>query len=89
VVETVDPPHRFAFRWAYPDGEVPVAGNSVLVEFTLTADGDERTRLRVTETGLDAIGWPDDDKARYTEEHRDGWVDFFGRLGDLFASPLG
>ena len=89
VVETVDPPHRFTFRWGYPDGEAPVPGNSVLVEFTLTAEGDERTRLRVAETGLDTIGWPDDDKARYADEHRNGWAVYLGRLADLFATPAG
>ena len=89
VVETVDPPHRFTFRWAYPDGEAPVPGNSVLVEFTLSAEGDERTRLRVTETGLDAIGWPDADKARYVDEHRQGWDLHLGRLVDLFAPSGG
>jgi uncharacterized protein YndB with AHSA1/START domain len=89
VVETVDPPHRFTFRWGHPDGDAAVPGNSVLVEFTLTAEGDERTRLRVAETGLDAIGWPDDDKARYADEHRNGWVVILGRLADLFATPAG
>jgi uncharacterized protein YndB with AHSA1/START domain len=54
VVETVDPPRRFSFRWGHPDGEAPAAGNSVLVEFTLSAESDERTRRRVVETGLDA-----------------------------------
>lgn len=88
VVETVDPPHRFAFRWAHPAGEVPVPGNSVLVEFTLTAEGDERTRLRVAETGLDAMNWPDEDKAGYVDEHRNGWVVHLGRLVDLF-NPSG
>jgi uncharacterized protein YndB with AHSA1/START domain len=89
VVDTVDPPHRFTFRWAYHDGEAPVPGNSVLVDFTLTAEGDERTRLRVTETGLDTIGWSDDDKARYVDEHREGWDLHLGRLVDLFATPAG
>ena len=89
VVESVDPPHRFTFRWAHPDGEAPVPGNSVLVEFTLTAEGDERTRLRVAETGLDAMGWPDDDKARYADEHRQGWDLHLGRLVDLFAPSGG
>ena len=36
VVETVDPPTRFSFRWNHPAGTQPVPGNSVLVEFTLT-----------------------------------------------------
>ena len=89
VVEAVDPPHRFSFRWAHPDGEAPVPGNSVLVEFTLTAEGDERTRLRVVETGLDTIGWTDDDKGRYADEHRAGWDHHLGRLVDLYARPAG
>jgi uncharacterized protein YndB with AHSA1/START domain len=89
VVETVDPPHRFTFRWAHPDGEPPAPGNSVLVEFTLTGEGDERTRLRVAETGLDATGWPDDDKAGYADDHRKGWGVYLGRLVDLFATSVG
>ena len=89
VVEAMDPPHRFTFRWAHPDGQAPAPGNSVLVELTLTVEGDERTRLRVTETGLDTIGWSDDDKTRYVDEHRTGWDLHLGRLVDLFASPAG
>ena len=85
VVVAVEPPQRFSFRWCHPDGEAPVPGNSVLVEFALSAEGAERTRLRVRETGLDAIGWAHEDKARYAQEHRDGWAEFFGRLEDLFA----
>src|ERR1700728_3088721 len=46
VVETVDPPKHFSFRWNHTPGEEPVAGNSMLVEFTLTPEGDERNRLR-------------------------------------------
>lgn len=89
MVETVDPPHRFSYRWSHPEGEVPGAGNSVLVEFTLSAEGAERTRLRVVETGLDAIGWAEEDKARYAAEHRDGWATHLGRLGGLFAPAAG
>jgi len=43
VVETVDPPTRFSFRWNHPRGEEPVPGNSMLVEFTLTPEGGGRT----------------------------------------------
>ena len=32
VVETVDRPRRFSFRWNYPAGEEPVTGNSMLVD---------------------------------------------------------
>ena len=84
-VVAVEPPQLFSFRWCHPDGEVPVPGNSVLVEFTLTDEGSNRTRLRVTETGLDSIGWSEDQKASYVAEHRHGWGEILGRLEGLFG----
>jgi len=84
VVDRVEPPTLFSFRWCQPDGEQPVHGNSTLVEFTLVADADARTTLTVTETGLDAMALPDDEKQRYADSHRDGWKGCFDRLGDLF-----
>jgi uncharacterized protein YndB with AHSA1/START domain len=85
VVETVDPPTRFSFRWNHPRGEEPVAGNSMLVEFTLTPEGSERTRLRVSETGHELRDWPDAEKQRYADEHRDGWAEFLDRLADVLG----
>jgi uncharacterized protein YndB with AHSA1/START domain len=85
VVEVVDPPARFSFRWNYPAGAEPVAGNSMLVEFTLTPEGDERTRLRVTESGHELLTWPDAEKQRYAREHQAGWGDFLDRLATLAA----
>jgi uncharacterized protein YndB with AHSA1/START domain len=85
VVETVDPPTRFSFRWNHPRGEEPVAGNSMLVEFTLTPEGDEQTRLRVVESGHELCAWPDAEKERYAEEHREGWAEFLDRLAVLVA----
>jgi uncharacterized protein YndB with AHSA1/START domain len=85
VVETVDPPARFSFRWNHPRGEEPVAGNSMLVEFTLTPEGDERTRLRVTESGHELLDWDDAEKERYASEHQEGWGDFLDRLTTLAA----
>lgn len=89
LVETVDPPRLFSFRWSPPDVETPGPGNSVLVEFTLTAEGDERTRLRVEETGLDGTGWSADAKARYVDEHRQGWEHHLGRLDRMIAARAG
>ncbi len=85
VVETVDPPARFSFRWNHPHGEEPVAGNSMLVEFTLTPEGAERTRLRVVESGHDLRDWPDAEKERYAAEHQGGWADYLDRLAALLA----
>jgi uncharacterized protein YndB with AHSA1/START domain len=80
VVEAVEPPTRFSFRWNHPDGQEPVAGNSMLVEFTLATEGDGHTRLRVTESGHELLDWPAMEKQRYADEHRDGWGDFLDRL---------
>jgi len=84
VIETVEPPTRFSFRWNYPAGEKPGPGNSMLVEFTLAAEG-ERTRLRVQETGHELHAWPESEKNRYAEEHREGWGTFTDRLARLLA----
>ena len=87
VVESVEPPTRFSFRWNHPRDEEPVAGNSMLVEFTLTPEGDERTRLRVAESGHERRDWPEAEKQRYADEHRDGWAEFLDRLAGVVAQP--
>jgi len=89
VVEDVDPPHRFAFRWAAPGADVPEPGSSTRAEFTLTAEGEGRTRLRVTETGLDELGWSDEDQADFAEDHNHGWEVHLGRLGTLLSPTPG
>lgn len=86
VVVTVDPPRLFSFRWGHAEGETPTAANSALVEFTLLAESSDRTRLRVVETGHEATAWSEDEKARYVDDHRQGWARHLGRLEDLFAS---
>jgi len=88
VVETVEPPTRFSFRWNHPAGEEPAAGNSTLVEFTLVGDG-ERTRLRVVEGALELLAWPVADKERFADEHRGGWAMFMDRLARLLAERPG
>jgi uncharacterized protein YndB with AHSA1/START domain len=82
VVETVDPPNRFSFRWNHPAGEEPAVGNSFLVEFILAGEGST-TRLRVVESGLNALPWPEAEKQRYADEHNHGWGDFLDRLAGL------
>ena len=79
VVEAVEPPTRFSFRWNHPAGEEPTPTNSLLVEFTLSPEG-EHTRLRVTEGALASLDRPDIDKAKYAEEHNHGWGVFLDRL---------
>jgi uncharacterized protein YndB with AHSA1/START domain len=78
-VEKVEPPHTFSFRWARPLGAEPNEGNSTLVEFNLSAEG-EQTRLRVVESGFAAFDGSEDEKATYAAENREGWQ---AELGDL------
>ena len=86
TVVAADRPHRFSFRWCAPPGEQATADNATLVTFTLTADGDARTRLRVAETGLDELDWPDADKQKFVGEHTHGWQEKGDALRDLFAT---
>ena len=85
LVEAVEEPSRFAFRWNRTQDDDPTLDNSVLVEFTLASQGPERTQLRVVETGVESLAWPDDEKHSYVEDHRGGWTMCFTRLSALFA----
>jgi uncharacterized protein YndB with AHSA1/START domain len=80
-VERVEPHSLFSYRWARPADEEPRAGNSTLVEFTLSPEGD-RTRLRVVESGFRSLEAPDDEKETFAAENVEGWIH---ELGDLEA----
>lgn len=73
-VETVEAPHRFAWRWLHASDEAePTPANSTLVEFTLTAE-DDGTRVAVVERGFDGL---DRDAAARSElhaAHTRGWT---------------
>jgi uncharacterized protein YndB with AHSA1/START domain len=71
----VDPPRRFSYRWApIPEhwGEEPVEGNSTLVEFTLAAEGGG-TRLKVVESGFQALEGTDEQRRGSFEQNTEGW----------------
>jgi uncharacterized protein YndB with AHSA1/START domain len=70
-VESVEPPHRFAFRWQTREGKFSET-NSTLVVMTLE-DEDEHTRLRVVESGFASIPLTDEARARYVDENTNGW----------------
>jgi len=84
VVEA-EPFRRFCFRWNHPEGTAPDEQNSALVEFRLIEEGDG-TRLRVLESGIGAVTHDEDGKARYVEDHEQGWGRHFGELLDHVAS---
>lgn len=83
-VERVEPPHRFAYRWAAERGVEPTDGNSTLVEFTLRADGGE-TLLRVVESGFASLAGDDAERALRREGNVEGWR---MELDELIAHAL-
>lgn len=78
-VEAVDPPRSLAYRWQHPAGSAAGPGNSTLVEFTLEAESGG-TRLRVVESGLDELAWPEDRKDTFESDHSHGWTTHLARL---------
>ena len=84
VVEA-EPFRRFSFRWNHPLGAEPDESNSALVEFSLTEEAGG-TRLRVVESGIDAVTRDEEDKARYFESHDQGWQRHLRELRDYVAS---
>jgi uncharacterized protein YndB with AHSA1/START domain len=87
-VETVERPRLFSFRWGYPEGAEAGKGNSMLVEFTLMPEG-EHTRLRVVESGLAELDWPEDQKATYAGEHVHGWETHLAELREYMRRQSG
>ena len=84
-IERVERPHLFSFRWMHPEGSEPRDGNSMLVEFTLSEE-DGKTRLRVVESGLAAIDWAEEEKAKYLDSHSRGWERHIGELDRYVAA---
>jgi uncharacterized protein YndB with AHSA1/START domain len=70
IVEEIDEPNTFAFRWAREKNTDPTPGNSTLVRFTLV-DVDGGMELTVRETG-----WEDfeGDAATGMQENTKGWL---------------
>jgi uncharacterized protein YndB with AHSA1/START domain len=85
LVMDAEPFRRFSFRWGHQKDAAPGESNSALVEFSLTEEA-HGTRLRVVESGIDAVTHNDEDKNRYLESHEQGWEKHLGELLDYVAS---
>jgi uncharacterized protein YndB with AHSA1/START domain len=81
VVEKVEPPGFFSYRWARAAGTEPAAGNSTLVEFTLSPAG-QSTRLRVVETGFASLDQTEQERDNAVRENTEGWISELGELQD-------
>jgi uncharacterized protein YndB with AHSA1/START domain len=86
-VVDVEPPRRFSYRWAPMRehwGEEPTDANSTLVEFTLATEGDG-TRLKVVESGFEALEGTDEQRRASHEQNTEGWEVQLGNVRDYAA----
>jgi uncharacterized protein YndB with AHSA1/START domain len=81
VVEQVEPPSAFSFRWARDPGVEPGEGTGTLVEFTLT-EVPLGTLLRVIETGFAELRVSDAERAEAAEQNAQGWAEELAELKD-------
>ena len=88
VIERVEPPGFFSYRWARPAGEPVTPGNSTLVEFTLTAASPGSTRLRIVERGFTGLDISDEEQGTAVKENIEGWRAELGELKE-YAEQLG
>ncbi|MGW5365838.1 SRPBCC family protein [Actinopolymorpha pittospori] len=73
LIEKVDPPHLFSWRWDPATSKDPREAASTLVEFMLTPEGDG-TRLRVVETGFADLSVSEEDRATAVLHNVEGWA---------------
>ena len=79
IIETIAPPHTFAYRWARLPGELPGHGNSTLVTFTIQPEGNG-VRLSVTESGFRDLDLPEAEQATWAGDNMQGWQGGFAML---------
>ncbi|HEY7034752.1 MAG TPA: SRPBCC domain-containing protein [Thermomicrobiales bacterium] len=78
VIETIEPPHRFAFRWQSNPDLLPMTR----VEFTLEPH-PEGTRLRLVESGFASL--PPELRGGSHERNTRGWQRLLGALAQYLA----
>jgi uncharacterized protein YndB with AHSA1/START domain len=71
-IERIDPMRSLSMRGSYLPDEEPRPGNSTVVEFTLTPEGDG-THLRVVESGFDELDLTEEQRAQYRAGNIEGW----------------
>ena len=81
IVEVVDRPKRFSFRWDAIE-DTPVETASTLVEFTLEADG-HRTHVTLVESGFTDL--PEAVYEKVYTDNSSGWDAELRELADYVA----
>lgn len=79
IVQRVQPPEFFSYRWARGMGIEPSDGHSTLVEFSLT-EVPTGTLLRVVETGFASLDCSVAEQDKAAKDNTEGWI---AELADL------
>ena len=79
IVQRVEPPGAFSYRWARDAGADPGTGTGTLVEFTLT-EVPVGTLVRVIETGFASLDLSQAEQGQAAEGNRRGWSDELAQL---------
>jgi uncharacterized protein YndB with AHSA1/START domain len=88
VVERVERPSAFSYRWARDAGTEPGTGTGTLVEFTLT-EVPVGTLLRVVETGFASLDLTQVEQGQAAEGNRRGWTEELAELKEYAERPVG
>ncbi len=86
VVERVDEPNFFSYRWARDTDAEPAEGASTLVEFTLT-EIPTGTLLRVVETGFASLHGSAAEQDKALQENTQGWMSELAELKEYAERP--
>ncbi|HEY5988247.1 MAG TPA: SRPBCC family protein [Streptosporangiaceae bacterium] len=86
IVERVEPPDFFSYRWARKTDTAPGAGEATLVEFTLSNHGNG-TLLRVVETGFASLNVTEEERSKASEENTQGWKSELAELKEYAEQP--
>lgn len=87
-ITALEPPRRFAFRWALLPDEAPSDDNATDVTFTLTPDG-EGTRLSIVETGFTRLRGSDANREEHLANNQQGWTGTLSALAEYVRQPVG
>ncbi len=87
-ITALEPPHRFAFRWALLPDQEPREGNATDVTFTLTPEG-AATRLRVVEHGFAGLTLTEAEREQHVADNQSGWAGAFAGLKQYLLQPVG
>jgi len=86
IVQRVEPPELFSYRWARDTGVEPAEGSSTLVEFTLT-EVFAGTLLRVVETGFASLHGGAEEQDKAVRENTEGWTSELAELKEYAERP--